>query len=321
MPPMETQFMNRSRFTLLVSIVMLAFAASAGCTMVEPGTVVLEVSKCGSNAGNYDVATTGYNTYNPGCTDLYTFPVHVQNITWTQRTTEGSPVDESITFTTADDQAIGVNVAIDYRFEADKVALMFDEFRVDNTEFVNTFLRNRIRDGFNYCIDNPGEGIEPLEVSDLSRNRTVLFDCVEGVVNSSFNEYGVVVNQIGQIDEFIWPPSVRAAIEASVKATTDAQRVERELQQTEAEAAKVRAKAQGEADAQVMAAEGRARAVKMEAEAQAEANRKLADSLAGPGGARVVEMRRLERWNGSVPQMTMGSDANVSYLLGNPSGQ
>jgi len=306
-----------------VYVALAALALSPSCMKVEPGYVAIEVPTCSDSVDEYDTVSVGWNTFNPGCTDIFEFPIHVQNITWTANPTEGSPTDESIRFSTVDDQAIGVNLAIDYQYAASKVATMFDTFRVDDRTFVDTHLRNRIRDAFNQCVINPqgvdnnGQAIGALEVQDLSPYRVVLFDCVQNSVNAHFEQYGVNIGQIGQIGEFIWPPTVSAAIEASVKATTDAQRVVNELEQTAAEAEKVREEARGVADAALIAAEGRAKARMTEAQAEADANTMIARSLTGT----LVQYKKIERWDGQQPSTVLGGNTSAFIGVGGSGSQ
>lgn len=104
-------------------------------------------------------------------------------------------------------------------------------------------------------------------------------------------------SQFGVIGAPRPPDSVIAAINNKLQAVQIAQQKQNELVQAQADAAKVVAKAEGDA-----------RATAVWADAQSAANHKLAESIT----ANLLELKRLEKWNGTLPQVTGGSTPFIS---------
>ena len=84
------------------------------------------------------------------------------------------------------------------------------------------------------------------------------------------------------------PENITNAINQVIEAQQKAQKAQAEVAEVEAQGRKTVAKA--EADA---------KAVLIQAESQAAANRKLSDSITGT----LVELRRVEKWDGKLPQV------------------
>lgn len=71
-------------------------------------------------------------------------------------------------------------------------------------------------------------------------------------------------------------------------------------------------KAETDRKTAVTNAKAEAEALKINAEAQAEANKKLAASLSD----RVIENKRIEKWNGAMPKTVVGDEGNILMQIG-----
>jgi regulator of protease activity HflC (stomatin/prohibitin superfamily) len=116
-------------------------------------------------------------------------------------------------------------------------------------------------------------------------------------------DIGVIIDQFGLIGAPRPPAQIQQAINAKAQAQQLSQQKENELKQAEADARKVVAKAEGDALAMKAEAEGEANAIKLRADANALSNRKLSESIT-PG---LLELKRLEKWNGELPYINGGS--------------
>ena len=90
-------------------------------------------------------------------------------------------------------------------------------------------------------------------------------------------------------------------MQQKMAAQQNAQQAEYELQ-----------KQQTLAKAKVAEAEGRAQSLLVEAKAQAQANHMLSETLT----PLVIESKKLDRWNGALPQVTGGSMPLISFDRG-----
>ena len=119
-----------------------------------------------------------------------------------------------------------------------------------------------------------------------------------------------------QLTDVSYTKSFRAAVEAaaSAKATVETREQEKEQAIRIAERAKidaegkanaVREAAKGEADARLVIAQAEAKAIQLRGEAQAAAMRAQADALAR--NPVLVEMKKAEQWDGTLPQQLLSS--------------
>jgi regulator of protease activity HflC (stomatin/prohibitin superfamily) len=114
-----------------------------------------------------------------------------------------------------------------------------------------------------------------------------------------------------QVPSIDYTSSFRAAVDAGAVAKTLVEKAEQEKRQAEVvadqrriaaagEAAAARERAAGEADAKLLIARAEAESIRLKGEA--EATVLAAQSRALGDNSRLVELRKVERWDGSVPQ-------------------
>ena len=286
---------------LVICLVSLSVVALAGCTRIGPGHVGIVINQAGSNKGVLNTPVqTGWVFYNLFSESVIEYPTYVQTAVWTKSTTEGAPVDESVTFTNKDSMAINADINMSYSLLPDKVPAFYVKFHLDKLEaFTNGFLRNVARDCLN---ENAGKyAIEQL----MGDNAAFLKDsraCIDG----QLAQYGVHTEQFGIIGAPRPPQVVLDQINLKNQAQQIALQKQMELQQVQADANKQVAAAEGQAKAQIAAANG-----------DAEANKIRAASITPT----ILRMRELEnqrdmiaRWNGVSPRTVVGSSKSGVLL-------
>ena len=272
----------------LFAVILMVFGMM-GCTNVPAGYVGVKVYMLGGPKGvDTEVLKTG--RYWIGVNEeLFLFPTFKQNYTWTESATEGSLNDESITFQTKEGMQVQADVGITYNIDPDKVPLVFQTYRRGVEEITDTFLRNNVRDAFNAVAST-------MEVQSVyGEGKSDLLKQVADKVRMDVEPLGIHVGDVYLVNSFRLPPNVVAALNSKIEATQRAQQRENELREAEAEAKK-----------SVAIAEGQAQALLATAEAQAKANIILARSLT----SELVELKRIEKWNGSTPTV-MGSGSST----------
>jgi regulator of protease activity HflC (stomatin/prohibitin superfamily) len=282
----------------LVGLLALASLVAVGCTRVGPGYVGIKVSMAGDSKGvDSTPAVTGWTFYNPAFTSVFEYPTFNQTAVWTKNVGEGNPINEEITFTNADQMVIAVDVNLSYGLDPVKVPAFYVKFRSDNLEtFTHGYLRNAARDAFNEVGGR-------YKIEQIMGDNSAFIAGVKEHLKASVAPYGVLVDQFGIIGAPRPPQAVSEAINMKVHATQLAQQKQNELIQVEADAKKQVAQAEGAARSAVAQAQGSAEAIRIEAEAQAKANRLLQESLTG----NLLELKRLEKWNGELPYINGGS--------------
>jgi regulator of protease activity HflC (stomatin/prohibitin superfamily) len=271
------QRMSRGLSLLLVLAVALA---SAGCTRVDPGHVGIRVNLYGKDRGvSAYPMVTGMVWYNPITTKVLQYPTYVQTASWTSNPTEGRALNDEITFNSREGLVISADVSLSYQLEGERAPAFYVEFRSDDLDrFTHGFLRNVARDSFN-------EVASTYAVEDLyGTKKEEYLHAVRERINKQVAPFGVELQQFGFIGAPRLPQGVVDALNAKIKATQDAIRVENELRQAEAEAKKRVAQAEGEA----------------------KANQLLASSITPT----LIEWRRLDiasKWDGKMPVSTGGT--------------
>lgn len=276
---------------------LILLLLTPGCTRVDPGHVGIQVNYYGTDrgVGSYP-RVTGMVWYNPFSTKVFEYPTFVQTAKWTRSLTEGAPTNEEITFTNSDGMSIAADISISYHLEADRVPAFYVKFRNDDLDqFTHGFLRNLAREKF----DNHG-GTYPID-KIMGDNAPFLRD-VRQDLQASLTPLGVFIDQFGFIGSPRPPQPVIDSINAKVHATQLAIQKQNELVQAQADAAKVVAKAEGDA-----------RAKTVWTEAEAASNRKIAESITPT----LLELKRLDKWNGGLPSVMAGSGGLAGLILQN----
>jgi regulator of protease activity HflC (stomatin/prohibitin superfamily) len=281
-------------------IALIAIFSIVSVNRIEPGHVGIKIALAGSDRGVQNTPLqTGWVFYSPLSSRVYEYPTFVQTAVWSASITDGHPVNEELTFTTKDAMAVSADVSVSYSLRAEKVPSFYAKFRTDDINtFTHGFLRNVARDTFNEAASK--YAVEQI----MGDNETFVRD-VRTRLQAAVQDYGVEIDQFGIIGAPRPPAAVIQAINQKVQATQYALQKQNEVAQAEADARKQVAQAKGEADAQITRAQG-----------EAESNRVRAASLTPPLlelRRLEIESRRVEKWNGTVPQTILGDKGGLLF--------
>lgn len=270
---------------ILLALVILSLAA---CSDVPSGYTGIKVNLLGSDKG-VDSQELGTGRYWIGMNEkLFIFPMFTQTQVWTKDKNEGSPNDDSITFQTVEGLEVNADLGITYSLDPKRVTTIFQKYRKGIEEITNTVLRSMVRDAvINAASSKQIESVYGLKKADLIKE-------VEDTVRKQCADVGIIVEHIYWIGSLRLPPSIVNSINAKASATQMTAQREQEIQQSKAEAEKLVAEAQGKADAQLAIAKANAQAINVEGDALR-------------NNPSVIELRKMERWDGKLPQIVGGA--------------
>lgn len=264
--------------------IILVLLALTGCSDVPSGYTGIKVNLLGTSKG-VDSEELGTGRYYLGVNEqLFLFPMFTQTQVWTKDKNEGSPNDDSMTFQTIEGLDVNADLGITYSLDPKKVSLIFQKYRKGIDEITNIVLRSMVRDALiNASSTKQIESVYGAKKADLIKE-------VEDVVKKQSAEVGIIIEKIYWIGSLRLPPSIVLSINAKAAATQMTAQREQEIQQSKAEAEKLVAEAQGKADAQLAIAKANAQAINLEGDALR-------------NNPNVIELRKLERWDGQLPQV------------------
>lgn len=269
------------KLTAISAILIL----SSACSKVPAGYVGVKVNNYGSEKGVKNEVVgpgryfTGFNT------SIYKFPTFTQTYVWTKSVDEGSAIDESITFQSKEGLNINADVGISYEIQPEHAADVFQKYRRGVEELTDTVIRSKVRNAFTQT-----GALLPIE--DLySTKKSEMLEYVTKAMKAELSPIGIIVEDVYLVGELRLPDSVVKSINSKISATQDAQKVENQVRSAKAEAEKTVAIAQGEAQAM----EIKGKAIRENPE--------------------ILKQAFLEKWNGVMPQVVGGNDANILMNL------
>lgn len=191
-----------------------------------------------------------------------TYSIGIEQSYLTAEDKGDSPKDESFNIPTSDGKTVKVNLEFSYRFDEERVAEIFTEFKGKSGEEVkNTFIKPKV-------IAWTQEVSARYPVSDIfGDKRTEINAELDVYLKEKFEKYGIIIDTVNFTDI-----SVDAETAEAIQKKVNAQQ-ELEIAQIEAETAKV----QAEKDKEV--AEIAAETALIKAQAEADANREIASSI------------------------------------------
>jgi regulator of protease activity HflC (stomatin/prohibitin superfamily) len=281
-----------------VLLVIMIIAVSSCVTRVDAGHVGIRVKLAGSSRGVDDMpVVTGWVFYNPLTEQLIMFPISVQNMVWTKDPHEGSPRDESITFSSQEGVNINADVGLSFHIEPTKAPHLYLRFRKnDLIELANGYVRSAVRENFNMVASQ-------MPVQDIyGSKKAKLVSDVTHRLQDLLSKDGFVIDQLTINGALRLPENVAAAINRAMEQTQQAIQAENRVRQVKAEAEQAITQAEGAATAARARAKGEADARLITAKAEAKANLILRASTSSS----VLQYRALERWNGRLPLMNGG---------------
>lgn len=228
---------------------------------------------------------TGVVWYNPFTEVVYEYPVHVQNITWTRGQTDGSPVDESLSFNSKEGAVLNADVGFSLALDAEKVPTLFKKYRKDIDTIIRGYLRNKIRD----AINNEASQHNATEI--FGQGRAVILANAKQKLKDELEAEGFLIDELTFANEIRADDRVKSSINAVIEASQRALEADQKVKQIEAEARQKIAEAQGLAES-----------ILLKAKADAEANTTLSKSIT----PELLQYEAMRKWDGVLPKFTGG---------------
>src|SRR5579863_7312189 len=287
------------RMGILLVLVMALAAGNSGCTKVEPGWAGIRVKLYGTQRGVQDFPViTGRVWYNPWTEEIYQFPTYMQNVIWSASTHEGGPFDDSFTANSQEGVPFNFDVGVSYQIDAAMVPHIFLKFRENAATLTNIYVRNQVRDFFSI------EASKVAIMQIVGPGKQLLLDHVLGDLRQKLGPDGIRFDNISIIGKMRMPPQVEDSINAVIEATQRAIEAQNKVAQSKAEA-----------DQRVAEANGIAQSTMIRAKAQTDANQLLNSSLT----PMLIQYEALQKWNGTLPQVTGSGGMPFIQLQQQPS--
>ena len=302
----------------ILILVGFIFVCLTTISRIDPAHVGIRVKLAGSNRGVQDMpVVTGWVFYNPLTEQIIEFPTSIQNVVWAQSIHEGSPHDESITFSSSEGVNVNADIGLSFSIEPSRVPHLYLRFRkTDLMELANGYVRNSLREAFSDVASR----MPVQEIYGAGKHKLVVD--VTHNLNERLGPDGFVIAQLTINGALRLPDNVAQAINLAMEATQNSIQAENRVRQVRAEAEQNIAQSHGQAEAARQRAQGEADAVLIRAHADATANEIIRLSATGT----VLQWRALERWDGKLPLMQSGDKLplltfDVRGLVGNDAGR
>ncbi len=199
------------------------------------------------------------------------------------------------TFTTAaaskDLQQVHTEVVINFHLDPDKVANLYQGVGED---YISKLIEPSVQESIKAVTAD-------YNATDLIAKRSVVKKEAQDVVTERLSKYNILVNDFS-ITDFKFSPEFEKAIEAKQVAEQEALQKNYELQ-----------KAKKDAEIAITQAEAKKTSTITLAQGDAESQRLLRQTLT----PELIELRRIEKWDGKYPQV-MGGETLPMLSLGSP---
>ena len=281
-PEGRAAFLSRLGTGILAFVLLIAVFSSY--SVIDPGNtgVIFNIW-----TGSLRTVPQGITLRVPWITRVQSYPTALRTYTMVRRSTEGSSADDdSIDLPTREGQHIRQDLSVTYNTTEEKAAQVFKAFRgADMSEIENTFIRRTI---ITVAQNSAGQ----MSLSEvISSKRNDLQTVIQRDLGAEFEKMGFTLDKVNMGASHL-PAVLEQQMQQKMAAQQQAQQAEYEMQKQELLAKAAVAKAQGEGQA-----------ILVRAKAEAEANRLLQTSLTSA----VIQNKTIEKWDGSLPQVTGGS--------------
>jgi regulator of protease activity HflC (stomatin/prohibitin superfamily) len=285
------EFVNVQRYgnprKLLLSIVIAVLGLIViwnSLVFISPGNVGVLIHRSGGGVDPTPLGV-GFHFKWPIFQEIVEYPVFMQTLVLTRTDREGNPYNEEINVNSVEGQPISCDVSLSFELDISKVPFLYSSFRTDIRLITHGFVKQSIRQSLQEVV-----GRTEI-VNFLGKDKAQVVKLTQDDLQKKLGEYGFQVKQF-TLNEVRAPDSIVKAIEAKNTMAQEALRAQNELQ-----------KKQFEAQQKIIEAEGEAKAILTRAQSQAESNRLLSASLTPA----LVEYKRIEKWNGQLPQVSGGA--------------
>lgn len=244
-------------------------------SIISPGYTGIVFNKI---SGNVYTSGQGIAFRIPFITTVRSYPISLRTYTMNE--------SDSIDLPTKEGQHIKQDLSITYNTSPDKAAEVFKNFKgADIDDIEKTFIRRTIMT----TAQNIAGQMSLTEL--ISSDRGKLQNNIEKELKQELNKMGFVLDKVNLGASHL-PESIEKQMQQKMAAQQQAQQADYELQKQQTLAKSVVAEAKGKAEALVITAQ-----------AQARANNLLQASLS----PLLVEIKKIEKWNGVLPQVSSSS--------------
>ena len=261
--------------TVIVAVITaIVMFNSCACTIVDNSEVGIKFNKFSvTDQGKLEaVPITGWILYNPIKTDVFKYPVYVQQVDYS-----------AFSVTTKDAAIFSMDPYMSYQIERERAVDIFTTYRRPLRDIEQGYMRTCVYDAYRITANK-------YTSDELMASRAKFEDEVRSMLEASLISEGFRVKEFtSQINP---PESLRKMIDSKNEATQAALRSENLVKEAEANA-----------KIQVAKAEGEAKALKIKADGEAYYNRTVAASL----NELLVRQYALERWDGHLPTYNGGA--------------
>ena len=254
-----------------------------------------------------DVLRQGWKLVSPTKT-ITLYSIALEQSYMTKDDVGDSSNDESFEIPTKEGASLETDVAFSYSFDEERVPEVFTRFRgQDGKEILNSFIKPKMQ----AWIKEETPAFSMIDI--VSKQRGRVNATITERMQQRFDKYGIIIDNVALADirpdkdtDKAIKKKIKAQEEletAKVTAETDKVNAERDKAVALINAEKEKETAVINAEKAKIKAEGDAEAKRIAAEAEAEANKKVAASLT----SELIESKKIEKWNGTVPQIQGGA--------------
>ena len=169
----------------LMSVVAIcAFCmVMTGCQYVDTGHVGVRVNFYGTGKGvDPKPISPGRTFYNPMTEAIYEFPVHEQPEVWEN--------ENALKFNDKTGAVMTTDIAIQYRFDGDKVPVLFTRLRKDAGYIGHNYLRTQVREK----ISRQAKKYTVTEI--FGSEGTKMLDDAMNEINEEFSDVGIIIDML-----------------------------------------------------------------------------------------------------------------------------
>lgn len=245
--------------TFVILLIALITILKLTLAKIPPGYIGIQYSLNGGI--KEEVLEQGLRFKSP-IVKITKYPISRQQVYLSIDAKEGSRDNDSFYIPTSDGKTVNVDLEFAYKFDPEKVAKTYLEFRGKSPEYIeNTFIRAKMKSW-------TGEVSSKFSLIDIyGEKRTDLNKAVQAYVQPKFEEYGILVDSVSftqiRLDE-----QTSQAIQNKINKQQELETAKLELEKQKIENERKIAQAQAEAEQ-----------IKIKAQAEAEANRTIANSI------------------------------------------
>ena len=287
-------------------VIALVVICCFKCTERIPAGYVGVVYKMNGGIDD-EVLSQGWHVVSP-TKQITLYSIGIEQSYLTAGDDGDSESDDSFEAPSKDGKGLRVDETFTYRYDPERVAEIFTRFKGrSGKEVLRTFIRPNV-------MSWTKEVTPRYYMTEIiGEQRGAVNIALTEYLKEKFEPYGIIIESASLIDVNV-DEETDKAIQKKIQAQQDLEvaKINKQTASVDAEKEKEVALINAEKDKETakinaekakIKAEGDAEAKRIAAEAEAEANKKVAGSLT----PELIEKQKIEKWNGTVPQIQGGS--------------